>query len=241
MSWACDDCNRVFATARARDQHADALDHSPLNYECDFCDHWIFPDYQTVAQHEADHHHHCTDCNRTFMNANNLRMHMNSRIHRGTSIQCPFCKTGYTTATGLAHHLEGGNCSKASFLNRDEVYRIVRAKDPGGAISKNLIGWQGSPTVTYSATDRAWNGDGWECYFCHREFNTCNGLNQHLNSPAHQQALYHCPNRNRCGREFKTLAAVMNHLESESCSFTRFENVQRTVGDIVSGNRLLTF
>ncbi|KAI1779637.1 hypothetical protein F4818DRAFT_436941 [Hypoxylon cercidicola] len=174
-----------------------------------------------------------------FMNQNNIRMHLNSRTHRGQDITCPFCKTGYTSATGLAHHLEGGSCPQASFLTRDEVYRVVRSKDPSDLISKNLIGWHGS--ASYEATGQTWNGRAFECYFCHREFLQIHSLNQHLNSPAHQQALYHRPNRNGCGRDFKTLAAIMNHLESESCAFTRFETVQRTVGDIMSGNRLLTF
>jgi len=55
-----------------------------------------------------------------------------------------------------------------------------------------------------------------------------------------RQALYHCPNRN-CGKEFVTLAATINHLESESCGAMRFATVQRNIGDIVTGNRLITF
>lgn len=55
-----------------------------------------------------------------------------------------------------------------------------------------------------------------------------------------QQALYNCPNRD-CRKDFTTLAAVMNHLESESCGFIRFENVQRTATDIVSGDRMIRF
>ncbi|XDG07074.1 hypothetical protein ABKA04_006689 [Annulohypoxylon sp. FPYF3050] len=168
-------------------------------------------------------------------------MHLNSRQHRGANLQCPFCKNGFTSATGLAHHLENGGCSAASGLNRDKVYAAVRAKDPDGILSKKLIGWHGSPT--YEATSSAWNANAqlWQCYLCRRGFLNITALNQHLNSPAHQQALYHCPNRHRCGRDFKTLAAVMNHLESESCGFSRFEAVQNTVSNIVSGDRLLTF
>ncbi len=61
------------------------------------------------------------------------------------------------------------------------MYRFVRFKDPSGAISKNLIGWSGSNS--YEVTGNAWNGDGWECYFCHREFRASNSLQQHLDSP----------------------------------------------------------
>lgn len=44
-----------------------------------------------------------------------------------------------------------------------------------------------------------------------------------------------------CGKEFKRLAGVMNHLESESCRFTRFENVQSGFRSIVRGDRLIGF
>ncbi|XXG94293.1 hypothetical protein Hte_000547 [Hypoxylon texense] len=289
MAWRCDDCNRCFGTVRARYQHLNALNHAPLDFDCHLCDDF-FPDEQGRRHHEVESHCYCAECNRVFMSQNNIRMHLNSRTHRGQTITCPFCQNGFATATGLAHHLESGGCAHASSLNRDEVYKAVRAKDPGGLISKKLIGWHGS-SPTYEATGMAWNGSAWECYFCHRNFLRVESLNQHLNSPAHQQPLYHCPNRNGCGRDFKTLAAispygdlqscqpesppshpdpkfpqlpisnphlqplmscfevaivnrsdvVVNHLESETCNYTRFETVQRTVGDIMSGNRLLTF
>ncbi|OTA69524.1 putative zinc finger protein [Hypoxylon sp. EC38] len=238
MAWECGDCYRTFATWRSREQHVDALGHTPIDVYCSCCN-CPSPNVQALREHMMESHHYCHDCKREFMNANNLKMHLNSRIHRGNGIHCPFCKTGYTTATGLAHHLERGGCPQASFLNRDEVYKVVRAKDPGGIISKKLIGWHGSPT--YEATHKAWNGDAYECYMCHREFMSLNSLNQHLSSPAHQQALYHCPNRMNCGREFKTLAAIMNHLESESCAYMRFETVRNTLGNIISGDRRLTF
>ena len=41
--------------------------------------------------------------------------------------------------------------------------------------------------------------------------------------------------------EFKTLAATLNHLESESCGAMRFETVQNKLTGIISGNRMLTF
>ncbi|KAI1407043.1 hypothetical protein F5Y13DRAFT_195794 [Hypoxylon sp. FL1857] len=238
MTWECRDCYKTFAAWRSREQHLDATGHRPLDYICRCCKS-VNPDEQARREHETESHNYCPECKREFHTANNLKMHLRSRIHRGKGIMCPFCKTGYATATGLAHHLEGGSCKQASFLNRDEVYKVVRSKDPTGVISKKLIGWHGSSS--YEATDSTWNGSSYECYFCHRAFRNLNSLNQHLNSPIHQQALYHCPNRMNCGREFKTLAAVMNHLESESCAFARFETVQNTVGDIVSGNRRLTF
>lgn len=98
-----------------------------------------------------------------------------------TNILCPFCNTDFSTATGLTHHLERGACPQAQGLSRDEMYRFIRRKDPDGLISKKLIGWHGTPS--YEATSRAWNGFGYECYLCSRNFSTLAGLNQHLNSP----------------------------------------------------------
>ncbi|KAK3330832.1 hypothetical protein B0H66DRAFT_76166 [Apodospora peruviana] len=197
---------------------------------------------QECDNHEAEEHFFCRPCDRKFQNSNNIKQHLNSRIHRGTNIKCPFCGNQYATATGMVHRLEGGSCSVASGLNRDEVYRIVRSKDPSGIISKKLIGWTGDQADSggYEATDRAWNGDQWECYFCHREFGSRHALSQHLNSPVHRHNMYHCP-KPYCRMDFKTLAAIINRLESESCGAMRFEAVQRRIGDIVSGNRLIAF
>ncbi|KAH9897432.1 hypothetical protein F4778DRAFT_771869 [Xylariomycetidae sp. FL2044] len=236
-TWDCDTCNRKFNSWHARIQHMDAKGHSAP--ECSHCDD-TFANHQACKEHEIEQHYWCPDCKRTFQSSNNIKMHMNSRHHRGRTIACPFCKTAYATAAGLSHHLESGSCGGARGLDRDQVYRFVRSKDPSGLLSKNLIGWQGSPS--YEATAKTWNGDAYECYFCHREFGGLKGLNQHLSSPAlFWVALYHCPNRAGCGKDFTSLAGVFNHLESESCGFTRFETVQRNVGDIVSGNQLIAF
>jgi hypothetical protein len=73
-------------------------------------------------------------------------------------------------------------------LNRDEIYRFVRSKDPNGVIAKKLIGWVGDSNDTYIVTDRCWNGSMWECYICHRKFGTSNGLKQHINSDTRMSA-----------------------------------------------------
>lgn len=126
--------------------------------------------------------------------------HLNSRVHRGSTIKCPFCAATYTTAAGMTHHLERGSCPRAPDLNRDEIYRLVRSRDPNGVISKRYITWHESSSTTYLATERAWNGDGYECYFCHREFRSLAGLNQHLNSPARRWRLSSHPilDQTRC-------------------------------------------
>ncbi|KAI1385410.1 uncharacterized protein F4822DRAFT_412972 [Hypoxylon trugodes] len=262
----CGTCWRQFRNTYARQQHMDALDHDVPEHECDRCtlyfmsrsavvnhmnakNHWYYdcdfcdetwPDTEALEEHEIEEHLYCADCDRSFTSRNNIRMHRNSRIHRGANMECPFCRQCYTSATGLSHHLENGACPRAPSLNREVVYEIVRSKDPGGLISKNLVGWRGNAPY-YEATAQAWNGYAYECYLCHRQFGRLESLNQHLSSPAHKQNLYHCPRRISCGREFTTLAGLMNHLESESCGYTKFENVQQSVRGIVSSDRLIGF
>jgi len=94
----------------------------------------------------------------------------------------------------MLHHLEGGFCPRAHNLNRDEIYRFVRSKDPSGLISKKLIGWTGESDVQYEASNQAWNGRAFECYFCHKSFGALNSLNQHLNSGARTCSLTSTPN-----------------------------------------------
>ncbi|KAJ2896107.1 uncharacterized protein MKZ38_005862 [Zalerion maritima] len=189
-------------------------------------------------QHESDNNY-CADCDRQFMNENNLRQHLNSRAHRpADSILCPFCSKGFATATGLCHHLERGCCAAMPSLNRDEIYRLVRHRDSRGVISNKLLDWQGS--TAYEPNESCFNGMEYECFLCHRTFAGLRGLTQHINSPFHQANYYHCPN-GACNKQFTTLAAIMNHLESESCSFMQFSEVQRRTQRIFTSNRMIDF
>ncbi|KAK4153987.1 hypothetical protein C8A00DRAFT_43171 [Chaetomidium leptoderma] len=252
----CDTCDAYFGSEKARRQHMSAKGHFSNQYdsssnggssnygyydddqdwECALCD-FCFGTEDGCNQHMVEDHLYCNDCDRSFMNYNNIKQHLNSKVHRGSTIKCPFCAATYATATGMVHHLERGCCPRAPELDRHEIYRLVHSRDPNATISKHSLQLD---TTTYSATERAWNGRYYECYLCHRQFNQLSGLNQHLSSPIHQEALYHCPNF-RCRVEFKTLAAIINHLESETCGAMRFEAVQQQIGNIVSGNRLLRF
>ncbi|KAF1734773.1 Zinc finger and BTB domain-containing protein 17 [Beauveria bassiana] len=232
LRYECQDCGREFNTERAMMQHKDAKNHRP--FECHVC-YDTFWDEEDREEHEHDDHHYCADCDRHFQSFNNLRMHLNSSRHRGGTIACHECSKNFTTATGLAHHFEMNGCPNKT-SSRETIHRYVLSKDPDGLISKQL---ECDDSTTYEATEDSWNGDGYECYFCDREFNSLHSLNQHLNSAAHQQALYHCPNR-RCP-DFKTLAAIINHLESETCGIARFNAVQRAVSKMITRGRLLVF
>lgn len=228
----CWECGKPFPSGRrALKQHRKSTNHT----ECRRC-YDMFNSAQDRVSHEANEHSCCVDCDREFANPNNARQHLNSKIHRGSSVQCPLCIKAYTTATGIVNHLESGTCPNTQNLSRDALYRLVRSRDPQGVISKKLIGWTGE--VEYEATVHTWNGSGYECYLCHRVFQEIQSLDQHLKSPVHQQSYYHCP-KVTCRSEFKTLASLISHLESESCGYIRFSNVQNRVKEIMLGGKLI--
>jgi C2H2 type zinc-finger (2 copies) len=156
-------------------------------------------------------------------------------------VACPFCGGAFTTASGVSHHLETSSCPSARNLNRDALYKALRARDQHGLITKKLLQSKELDTIDTYATFRTWNGYAYECYLCHRDFHSLRALNQHLNSPAHQQKYYHCPNKRGCGKDFVTLAALFNHLESESCGFMRFENVNKSANEFLTGKKMITF
>lgn len=113
---------------------------------------------------------------------------------------------------------------------------MLRSKDAHGLITHKLLTWDGEQSNEMIATENTWNGCQYECYMCHKTFAQLRPLNQHLNSPAHKQKIYHCPKRD-CARDFVSLAALFNHLESESCGFIRFEAVQANVGNFLTGKQ----
>ncbi|KAG6079707.1 hypothetical protein E4U30_000812 [Claviceps sp. LM220 group G6] len=271
MYYECGICDRAFATPRGRTQHANSTGHHPQydcdycddefydsneewahkqtyghwspNIKCETCS-LLFRSDAEANRHMQQHGHYknyCKPCDRHFENENNLRQHLNSRVHRGQNMQCPFCKTGFTTASGVSHHLETGSCPRAPSLNRETLLRAIRERDPGGLITNKMIGWRDEQVGQYEATSRAWNGMSWECYLCHSGFSSKVGLNQHLNSPRHKDKVYKCPNkRGGCEKVFVSLAALFSHLESESCSFMRFEQVQQQATRILDSGRMIS-
>ncbi|KAK5653746.1 hypothetical protein OQA88_7902 [Cercophora sp. LCS_1] len=176
----CDTCDACFRNERALLNHMSAKDH--FTWRCGDCGE-VFPDEDELEDHEIDEHLYCSECDRYFTTQNGIEMHLNtSRAHREEEVDCPFCTDWFATATGMVHHLEQGACSNAPSLNRDEIYRFVRSKDPQGTMSKNLLDWKPEWKTTFEATDKTWNGQGYECYFCHGTFSGLTGLNAHLNS-----------------------------------------------------------
>ncbi|EGC48988.1 conserved hypothetical protein [Histoplasma capsulatum var. duboisii H88] len=242
--YECETCTREFSSEHAVNQHMNALGHRKPKVPCETCNIKFYTQGQADKHMKANGHYknYCGACDIRFSSPNALKMHLNSKVHRGSNVSCPFCKGAYTSASGVSHHLERGACPRAPNLNRESILRAVRDRDPHGVITNRQIEWHGESSVEYLATDHAYNGSFWECYICHRQFNSKGALTSHVNSPAHQQKVYRCPNsKGKCGKQFTTLAALFNHLESESCAFLRFENVQRHVSGMFQGNRSIAF
>ena len=136
----------------------------------------------------------------------------------------------------MSHHLETGSCSRAPNINRDTIHDALQSRDPHGVITKKQLEWHSE----YEVTDSSWNGYGYECYLCANVYDTLRDLNKHVNSGAHREKIYHCPNRS-CSTEFVSLGGLFNHLESETCGFMKFEKVRKRVGDVLDGSRLIKF
>ncbi|KAI1435566.1 hypothetical protein GGR50DRAFT_307194 [Xylaria sp. CBS 124048] len=233
----CSRCAANFSSNTRLFNHMNAANH--FRWNCSLCPE-TWPTEDQRISHEHFEHYYCHECDRPFMNYNNLKMHLNSRLHRSYDIKCPFCNRSHQTATGLTYHVETGSCPNAAGLNRDTLYKFIRQRDTKGVLTNNLLEYTGSRQ--YQATSRSYNEniEAWECSICHRLFNTVTDLNKHLNSPTHQANLYHCPNRN-CEKQFKTLAAFVNHLESESCGFMHFGAVQCSIENVIGGGRLIGY
>jgi len=230
MSYYCDPCDRWFNTENGYDMHIEnSAAHRPYDdedWECEICDR-SFATRQSRHQHysNAAGHPYCVSCERMFRNQNNLNMHMRSKVHVGSAITCPWCKNNYATASGLTIHLESGSCS--SGLNRAKINTQIRQLDRRNVITTPLLTMGDSYEDTETtATERAWNGDAYECYFCPREFGSLTALNQHLRSPAHERDNYHCPKAG-CNRTYKLLSGLVQHVESESCGLMTFGQTQQ--------------
>ncbi|KAJ5233006.1 hypothetical protein N7468_005962 [Penicillium chermesinum] len=242
----CETCTRVFANGRYRAQHMNAVDHWLPRVPCDTCD-LQFTSIQAANRHMQNEGHwanYCEDCNRVFPTQNALRMvcgylvqtKLSAHVDSETTLPAPKFQSVSSTIwrQGLVrpHHPSIEKLSEKMCLRADKK----------GLFTNRQLEWHGDDTE-YIATAESWNGDRYECYLCHRGYGSLRSLNQHLRSPAHQQKVYHCPNRGSCSKQFTTLASLFNHLESESCRFMRFEDAQRAyrnVGDSLMSGRQLT-
>lgn len=188
-------------------------------------------------------HWYCEPCDRTFKSESNLESH--SSIHKSRAVKCPGsrCHDGFVSQSALFQHLEAGRCP--SGMTRAKLNENVIRLDRNNLVTNpaRLIrgpGIYSTTTTTMWATDLSWNGDAYECFLCHKEFDALNHLNQHLASPKHQDKIYRCPNQGRCGVEFTTLSALTQHVERDKCGVQRFRAVQDAMAALSRGLKGLT-
>ncbi|ELU45831.1 zinc-finger double-stranded RNA-binding domain-containing protein [Rhizoctonia solani AG-1 IA] len=223
MCWKCD---KDFQTSTRLDQH---LRQSSRHNYCTYCDE-DFEDQDDLNEHYEDCHEFCHSCN----------MHRNSSIHRPRNITCPGNgrNAQFVNKSALLLHFEGGSCK--SGLTRQKLNRLIAERDSSNFITNPNRLLTGS-TETW-ATQKAWNGHAYECYFCHKEFRSLAQLNQHLASPVHEQPLYHCPKLGHgCRAQFKTASGLCQHIEDGSCGVARFKAIQDSMEILVRGVRRIAF
>ncbi|KZO94067.1 hypothetical protein CALVIDRAFT_484868 [Calocera viscosa TUFC12733] len=227
----------------------DPLDHyKETHFTCALCDAHAFGSGTSLHQHYDACHLYCKPCKRVFATEQNLDAHLRSRIHLPATFKCPMlqCQQYFISPAAVVLHLESGKC--ASGVTRTIIDRYIVQHDRNNVItnpSRLITGPVGSrqlqPTATYIATERSWNGNGYECYFCHKEFKYLAQLNQHLASPKHtkpEEMIYRCPNRD-CNMKKATLSGLCQHIESGSCGVNRFSSVTDAMDQFVSGMRRL--
>jgi hypothetical protein len=205
-----------------------------------------FNTYAELQAHDRDVHTYCTDCQRSFQNETNLRHHLNSKLHRPADVRCPGrgCTKSFVSHAALLLHFESGTCP--SRMTREQLNRLVVRADTNNYITnpaRLLTGPLGhseprAPVVSW-ATARSWNGSAYECFLCNSTFDTLARLNQHLQSPRHEDRIYRCP-KTDCLTEFVTLSGLCQHVEGGSCGVMMFRRVRDVMDGLTRGFNTLT-
>ncbi|KAB5595390.1 Zinc finger protein [Ceratobasidium theobromae] len=258
----CYQCDKDYRTYHSLRQH---LSHSSMHNFCTWCDEdfddiddlgdhnneehsfcepcelWLETPSE-MLEHDKEIHNYCVECERYFGSPNALRNHLNSSKHLPKNITCPghSCGAQFISNGALFLHLEAGVCRSGA--TRQALNRLIAARDTQHIIT-NPSRMIAGTTQTW-ATERAWNEDtgNYECYFCHKEYETLARLNQHLASPAHERPIYHCPKLGHgCQAKFKTMSGLCQHVENGSCGVMRFNLIQQTMNNFIGGMRRITF
>ena len=207
----------------------------------------LFNSYSELEEHDHVVHDYCTKCERGFLNQHSLQQHLNSKLHQPSNIICPGrkCNRRFITPSALTLHFESGACR--SGMTRQKLDRIVVRADQNNYITNpaRLLGgppgdYEPPMSATAWATERSWNGVDYECFLCHSTFKALDRLNQHLQSPRHEQKIYKCPKPD-CSVEFVALSALCQHVERGSCGVRMFKKVQDAMESLTRGFNAISF
>eukprot|EP01103_Thecamoeba_quadrilineata_P008055 TRINITY_DN17844_c0_g1_i1.p1 TRINITY_DN17844_c0_g1~~TRINITY_DN17844_c0_g1_i1.p1 ORF type:complete len:307 (-),score=28.60 TRINITY_DN17844_c0_g1_i1:26-946(-) len=225
----CEYCTESFPFQTSLENHIDE-EH---DFECDLCTARFFTE-EDCREHEEEEHPTCSICNRTFRRPLDLYRHQSSGIHNVADKNCPFCRKEFRLNSQVATHLEMGDC-KANRMSRGDVKRFVRQKERNhnlsGALLVPLIGNGRGYTSFNEATEASWNGSGYGCCMCPREFKELKQLNNHLIT--HESKDYRCF---RCKKQFNMLSGLIKHWEQTSCGDKAYSAARRILGSSLLGN-----
>lgn len=185
------------------------------------------------------------ECRRVFKDGETLAKHLDTNsVHVGRTIHCPVwdCVKAFAYSSALIHHLESGACR--SGMDRHKVNRITVKLDTDNVITNPARLLAGPDGYYPSQFASSWAGTGqasrspdsgrYECPVCAKGFREWWDLRNHLESPAHDVAIYRCPKAwQGCEAEFRTLSALCQHVESGVCGAGRLGgSIQTTVGSL---------
>ncbi|MCJ1250787.1 hypothetical protein MMC30_008015 [Trapelia coarctata] len=206
--YGCHRCKESF------DSKEEQLNH--MNYEhirCGFCKEWLDSGLE-ILQHEAEYHNCCEDCQEDFNSYNDLRQHMH--VHLPRDKQCFGCTRMFESYSAMLIHLEAGNC-KTTMANLDfDAQECFQHKKYIVEGYKEMLRTQ---TRDSYRVGLGWNAYSrlWECGGCNKDFSDKAAGLAHSSSPIHDPKPYKCPG---CGTLFKTLSALVQHVESDHCGAT---------------------
>ncbi|BGP21989.1 hypothetical protein JCM10295v2_000866 [Rhodotorula toruloides] len=180
-------CNTHFAGQSTLYDHK-MNDHFP----CEGC-YQIFATELGRYEHGRQAHPFCTlsEANLRANRSASPAQHNAAGPHVQAQNICPAgCRRRFVDRSATVLHLEAGTCS--SGMTRQRIDYFVRSLD-----TSRLITTSAPLLITGS------NEPAYECFFCHKLFQSLLALNQHLTSPRHAYAtetgrdgekIYKCPN-----------------------------------------------
>jgi len=200
-----------------------------------------FASRKEFVDHCVELHLYCIQCDRFFQESSDLLGHLSSSIHQTKFLCCPGkdCAREFVLISGLTAHLESGACK--SGITRPVVNKVVVRLDAHSIITnpnRLIAGPDGykPPEPTHPlATESAWNGSSWSCFLCSSVFKSLRGLNCHLTSQVHDEAIYRCPNKGTCKREFKALSLLCAHVQTNKCGVNQMLYAKEAMESLVAG------
>ncbi len=72
----------------------------------------LFDSYSELQKHDHEVHIYCAECDRSFQSESNLWHHLNSKLHRTSTVVCPGrrCNKSFISPAARTDHFESGAC-----------------------------------------------------------------------------------------------------------------------------------